>query len=117
MKELYDFKKLTGELNEGQDIINPNDFGSHRNLQDTDHITNLTFLEQGLAEIYGDIAAHGKSDAHAKTAVGKAIKELVDMNAMPAIPEETDSDGAKAMWISHAKPRIVAHLRLMGEIM
>lgn len=117
MKELYDFRKITKVLEESQDIINTNDFGSHRNLQDVDHISGLSYLEQGLAEIYGDLAAHGKDEVEAKEIVDDVISELVDMKVLDEVPLETACDGAKAMWISNAKPRIAAHLKMIGVVM
>jgi hypothetical protein len=117
MKELYDFRNVLKDLNESSNIINSNDFGLTQNLKDNDHITGLTYLEQGMAEIYGDIAAHGITIARAKTLVNNAIKELIDMKVLPEIPGEEVSDGQKAMWLSMARPRIVAQLKVNEIIM
>lgn len=114
MKELYDFNKALGEMNESKET---NDLGGHWNLKDKDVTDGKTYLEKGLADIYGELAAHGKSDSQAKKIADKAIKELVDMKALEELPTEESSDGAKAQWLSVAKSKIMAHLRLMGEIM
>ena len=117
MKELYDFRKVLKNLNESNAIINSNDFGLSQNLQDKDVITGLTYLENGMAEIYGDIAAHGITAAKAKKFVNDAIEELIASKVIPEMPLETDSDGKKAMWLNMARPRITAHLKLTSVIM
>lgn len=111
MKELKHFNKLTEAM-----VINPNDFGGHYNLDDVDINTGLTYLETGMAELVGDIAAQGIDSEEAQKVVEDAIKELIKMNALTTPPEEHESDGAKAMWLSHAKPKVKAHLQLMGLI-
>lgn len=115
MKELYDFKNTLNEMSEP--IVYTNDFGGQRNLQDLDPISGLTYLEQGMASLYGDIGAHGKSVPQAKKIVDNAIKELVKEKALPEPPKEEDSDGAKAMWLSSAKWKVKAHLQMLGELM
>jgi hypothetical protein len=117
MKELYEFRKVLSNMTESTNIINSNDFGLTQNLQDRDNITGLTYLENGMAEIYGDIAAHGISIAKAKKLVNDAIKELIASKVIPEMPYEEDSDGKKAMWLSMARPRITAHLKLNSIIM
>jgi uncharacterized protein YutE (UPF0331/DUF86 family) len=117
MKELHDFRKVLNTLNESDNIINSNDFGLTQNMQDKDHISGLTYLEKGMAEIYGDIAAHGITVAKAKKFVSDAIEELIASKVIPELPNEADSDGKKAMWLSMARPRITAHLKLNSVIM
>lgn len=117
MKELYAFNDLLGNLNEQENFINANDFGMFQNLGDKSFITDLSYLETGMAEILGDVMAHGVSQMKAKTLVDGAIKELMNTKVIPELPSEEDCDGKKAMWINMARPRIIAHLRMNGQIM
>lgn len=113
MKELYEFKELISE----SEVVNGNDFGMHQNIGEKDILSGLSYVEQGLASIFADIAAHGKSDSQAKKIMNDAIQELIGQKVIDEIPNEQSSDGEKAMWLNHASPRIFAYLQLSGILM
>ena len=121
MKELFDFENYVDELSlkcnrlqEGHPVIDSADFGGQRNLQDRDVKTGLTYLEEIMAELVGDVMVHGVSEAKAVKEVKIALDELIEMNALGEVPTEGSSDGAKAMFAFHARPKIRAHLKLKG---
>lgn len=117
MKEISDFYKELNSIEEGRQVIDPVEFGSQRNLQDNDVYTGLSYLEQGMGEIVGDVAVHNLSISKAQKEVDKAIKQLVKDEVLPEPPTEEATDGQKAIWLSNAKPKIKAHLQLNGIIL
>jgi len=112
LTEINSFNELCNELEESEQVVNSNDFGGHWNLDDKNPYSGLTYLEQGMAELVGEVVAMGFAVAKAEKEVEKTVKELVDAGALPEPPTEESSTGAKAMFISMAKPKVKAQLQL-----
>lgn len=112
MKELKEFKNLTEAM-----VVNPNDFGGQQNLEDDHFEGDMSYLESAIAGMVGDLASYGIERNEADKMIKDVVKELVKDKSIEEVPSEGATDGQKARWLSHSRPVIKAHLKLMGAIL
>lgn len=116
MRELYDFDKLVNQISESQDVIDANDYGAFINLDSINPVSGLSFMDEMMSEFIGDVVSWGMPEEKAVNEVMKAVDELIASNALDEMPNETSSDGYIAQWLFNSKPKIKAHLKLIGLI-